>query len=247
MRQLIFLNRDNSKEGGSKKLFLFFFKKKLMVIIRNFRKFLVKGKVYDENIKLDRTFIFSFLFLKVLIVLVFALIKYLLSESILSQKNDVFSDTYSLFLIMNVVAIAPIFEEMIFRYHLNISNRRILVSSIFAFFLLYDELIYLFIILIYFTTLLILFYKKIRFNKIIFVYISSTIFAFFHLMAYPDILQSQNVLNIILMVSPHFAGGLLLSYVFFRNGIVAGIALHSLWNFIPYVIHLFGVALLGVV
>jgi membrane protease YdiL (CAAX protease family) len=216
-----------------------------MVLIRDFCKFLVHGKVYDAHNKLDRTFIFSYLFLKVFIVVLFVLIKYLFSESISEQKNDVFSDTNSLKLFMNVVILAPILEEIICRYHFKFSYKSIFISILFACFWLYDDLNFLLVLLIYFFILLTLIRANIRFNKMIFVYISSTIFAFLHLMAYPDILQSQNVMDIILILSPHFFGGLLLSYVFFRNGIFTAIALHSLWNFIPYTINLLKAVLIG--
>jgi len=216
-----------------------------MAIFICFWKFLGSGKVYGKNIKLDKIFIFSYLFLKLVIVIIFSLIKLLFSESILHQSNDVFSGTNSFILFLNVVVLAPILEEIIFRYHFKFSQKSIFISAGLAIFWLYDEFNYLLILLIYFAILLILINKKIRFNKMFFVYLSSAIFAFLHLMAYPVILQSQNVLDMILMVSPHFVGGLLLCYVFFRNGIVAGIALHSLWNFIPYIIHLLGSALIG--
>jgi len=139
----------------------------------------------------------------------------------------------------------PILEEIICRYHFKFSYKSISISILFACFWLYDDLNFLLVLLIYFVILLTLIKAKIKFNKMIFVYMSAAIFAFLHLMAYPDTLQFQNVMNIILIVSPHFFGGLLLSYVFFRNGIFTAIALHSLWNFIPFTIYLLKAVLIG--
>ena len=110
---------------------------------------------------------------------------------------------------------------------------------------LYDELTLLFIILIYLGLLVFMIVKNLRFNRLTFVYLSSFIFACSHLISYPQILVNRNLIEAVFVIGPHFFGGLLLSYVFFRNGIIASIALHSLWNLIPYSIHVFKLAVLG--
>jgi len=131
-----------------------------MVIFICFWKFLGSGKVYDENIKLDKTFIFSYLFFKLVIFILFILVKLLFSESISYQNNDIFSGTNSFKLFLNVVVLVPILEEMILRYHLKFSQKSIFTSAGLAIFWLYDEFNYLLILLIYFAILLILIYWR---------------------------------------------------------------------------------------
>lgn len=216
-----------------------------MVIISNFHRFLVTGKIVDENFGFNGRFVFSYLFLKVFIVLLIVYLRILFFGFNSVHGNVIFDDENVLKLFLNVVVLGPIFEEMIFRYHFNFSKKGIYISAAFACFLLYDEWNLLLSVLFYLLILFFIIDKKVKFNRMIFIYCSSVIFACSHLITYPEIFATQNIIEIIFIVGPHFIGGLLLSYVFFRNGIFAAIALHSLWNFIFYTIFIFKLAVLG--
>jgi len=215
-----------------------------MNIAVSFYKFLLTGIVPGEYKKLSISFIFSYLLLKFFLITVFFILKYLFYDSSLLPKREVIEDENIIKFFLNVVVLAPVFEEMICRHHLNFSYRRILISAVFACLLLYDELNYLLIVLIYLAVLVALIWKNINFNKLILVYLSSALFAFLHLIMYPDTLSSQNVINIILVILPHFIGGLLLSYIFIRNGTFAAIILHALWNLLPFASFIFKLIIL---
>ena len=217
----------------------------VMVIITNLYYFLTTGKISDLQLKLNSKFIFSYISLKISIIILFLLVKIIFFGLGVTYRNEVFENPNFLKLFLNILIIAPLFEEMICRYHLNFSKKSIFISSIFACVFLYDELTLLFIILIYLGLLVFMIVKNLRFNRLTFVYLSSFIFACSHLISYPQILVNRNLIEAVFVIGPHFFGGLLLSYVFFRNGIIASIALHSLWNLIPYSIHVFKLAVLG--
>ena len=216
-----------------------------MGFLNNFSNFLVRGEILDEYHELNGRFIFSYLFLKVCLLFSFIVLNALFFGFSLLHKNSVFDDENILRLFLNVVVLGPVFEEMIFRYHCNFSKKGVFISAIFSCFLLYDELNFLLLVLFYLIIIFFLIEKKARFNRLIFIYLSSVIFACSHLISYPEGFSAQNIIQIIFIVGPHFFGGLLLSFVFFRNGIIAAIALHSLWNFIFYTIFIFKLAVLG--
>jgi membrane protease YdiL (CAAX protease family) len=158
--------------------------------------------------------------------------------------NSVFDEGNVLKIFLNVVILAPFFEEMAFRYYLSFSRSGTLISLLFAGFLFYDGLVYLVVFVIYLLILLLLIERKVRINRLMIVYFSSFIFALSHLIAYKELSSSYGVAEMLFVLGPHFIAGLLLSYVFFRNGIFVAIALHSLWNLIPYLLFLLKLAVM---
>ncbi|WP_373282248.1 CPBP family glutamic-type intramembrane protease [Belliella aquatica] len=170
-------------------------------------------------------------FLKFLFVFFIILIQNLLFNSRINTQNSVFDgeNIYKIFL--NVVILAPLIEEFVFRYHLRLKFKNVVFSAIASIVLFHDSFLKLSLILLYFLTIFVFLKSDIEVKRLILVFVSSFMFAVLHLDFAESYISFEYSIFVFL---PHFFGALVYCYVFFKKGIFVSIMLHIIWNLVGF-------------
>lgn len=208
----------------------------MLNFISNFYYFLNKGILIKNDPKFDFKFFLSIFLFKIIFLLIIGFIQFFFINYNLDMKNKVFLDESYLKIFLNLVIIAPILEEFIFRYHLKLDVKRVFVSFLFSCFLFYDNLFFLLLMTIYFAFLIYNIRKNNNINVLVFVYLSSVLFAVGHFYSYSETVSVDNFYQFVLLFISHFIGALILGYIFKRNGLLFSILFHSAFNFFPFMI-----------
>jgi uncharacterized protein len=203
----------------------------------SFWNFLFKGEVLGDQLKVSLKFFAYLYFIKLSIIVFFISLIFLVFGIMPINEETKLLGNDKLKIFLNMVVLAPIIEEFIFRFHQNLKFRNVLTSLGFSVFLFFGDF-FLIILIIYFSLLLIIQRMKFKISKIGIVYSSSLLFALGH------VIQNQNwdfyLLNPQLIISffPHFISALMLSFIFLNKGIKYSIFFHAFWNFFPFLMTL---------
>ena len=144
-----------------------------------------------------------------------------------------------------ILIIAPIFEELLFRLHLNFNRLNLFFSILILISLLVSQLInngfqylYVFLFLFYFIYIIITYLNKNYISKktyLIFfhVIINSLFFSIFHMLNIDDF-KIENFIEYLFYVMPMFVFGISFSYIRIRTNIFWAIFAHFLSNLLPF-------------
>ena len=196
-----------------------------------------KGEVLGDQLKVSLKFFASLFIIKLTLIVFFFSLFFLVFGIMPITERTKFLGKDELMIFLNVVVLAPIIEEFIFRFHQNLKLKNILTSLGFSIFLFFGDF-FLIILIVYFSFLLICQRLDIKISKIGVVYSSSILFSLGHL------IQNHNldffILNshLILSFFPHFISALILSFIFLNKGIKYSIFFHAFWNLFPFLMAL---------
>lgn len=211
----------------------------MIKVIESFFKFLISGEIEGlSNISKKKFYILLFLFKWFLFVGILLSFKFFLGYEG-RNNNDLFEDKETWKVFLNIVILAPILEELVFRYHTKLEYKFVLVSLFAALVLFHDSTIGLIFSVIYFIFLLISLKLEIKINNLLLIYFSAFLFGFAHV-AYSDYsILSENFGNTSFVILSRFLSGLLTCYVYYFRGILASIIFHAAWNLLPFISFIF--------
>lgn len=165
-----------------------------------------------------------------LLVIPYALILETLDLSQFDHKMEAMWEDYKWMLVLFAVLLAPIIEEMIFRYHLRMSQQTIFISLLLALLLVADMRA---LIIVFIGYLLFLMYR-LRIEKPLplpfVVYISNSFFALVHLSNFENFDLFTQFYWIPLLIGVQFIIGLLFCFIRVHYGIKFAIIFHALYN-----------------
>jgi uncharacterized protein len=202
-----------------------------------FIDFLFKGEVISDKLKVSFKFFASLFIIKLSVIVVYFALFFLVFGIMPMNERTNLLGSNGLKIFFNVVVLAPIIEEFIFRFHQKLKFKNVLTSLGFSVLLFFGDF-FLLILIIYFSFLLICLRINIKLSNLVIVYSSSVLFALGH------VIQNQNLdffnLNSQILISffPHFISALILSFIFLNKGIKYSIFFHSIWNFFPFLMEL---------
>jgi hypothetical protein len=143
-------------------------------------------------------------------------------------SDDLDDKPYLLF--FAVVILAPMGEELYFRYHQNRKYLSIILTLIVTVLTVIAEY---YLCIFYLIYLMILLGSKVLKREIptpLMVYSVSIFFAFFHLTNYEDVNWWTNFYWAPLLVFSQFIGGIILSFIRMHEGLLKGMLFHGMWN-----------------
>jgi len=129
-----------------------------------------------------------------------------------------------------VVLVAPLLEETIFRYHLSLQKKAIIVSLVFSVFMISQLWIIAAGLIIYLLVLLVLVSRGNPPSIHSVVYISALFFGIVHLSNYRDFDFLGNFYWIPFLVLIQFGLGLLLSFIRLHYGLLKAMLFHGVYN-----------------
>jgi len=139
-------------------------------------------------------------------------------------------DTTHIKLFLNAIILVPVIEEIIFRYHQKLSFKGIILSTIFAVLLFYSSLWLLLFFGLYMGGLLVAINLNTPPPRIVIVFLSSVIFALFHLDNFNNIDYLHEFYFIPILIFSQFISGLILSFIFWNFGLKYSVFFHMIWN-----------------
>jgi membrane protease YdiL (CAAX protease family) len=208
----------------------------MILFIRGFYNFLITGSLSNQWKFSNKIFLMNAYVLKGFIYFLFVFIQLLFFKEEMRNENHVFEGDNFIIIFLNVVVLAPILEELFYRYHTKFQIKNIFFSLLAAIILCYDNFIMLFLIISYFMILLAVLKLDIKINRLILVYISSLIFGISHVVYSENSHFLGDFVNSIFIFAPRVFSGLLFCYVFHKKGIFSSIILHSAWNLVPFLL-----------
>lgn len=209
----------------------------MIILIKDIFFFLSSGRTSDESLNSNIKLIFNLYILKIGIFLLFVLLNFSFFDFKIDGRIEGLYNLGFFKQLVNFLILAPILEEILFRYHLKLKVGNIIASIIVTGLIFHDQIWFLLFLNLYFFILILMSSLKKKVNDLIIVYISAFIFGISHL-AYKELSFSfEYMLSCIYIFTPRFLGGLIYSYVFFKKGICFSILLHFLWNLLPFIIN----------
>lgn len=197
--------------------------KKVLFFIRN-------GAVMEQDKVLNLTFLLKLFSIKFAYFFLYTILVFLVFGSgFIQHIEDRFGNTIFI-KFLNIVVLAPVLEELIFRNHLKLNFKNLILSFLLALFLFHDNW-YLLVVTVYFLFILLMRKRQFPKKKLVLIYFSSLLFAFAHFVQTIDLSNYETIGASLFPLFPHFISGLLLSYLYFRNGIMASMIFHAMWNF----------------
>lgn len=210
-------------------------------MIRDFLDFALTGEIQEEYKKLTLSF-FTRLFLIKAGFLTFYLI--IVLQVFGFERFQGTESKYSLSIpstIFVYIIFAPILEELIFRNHLNLKFKNLVLATVISVLLFWRDW-FIVILLGYFILVCFLKNRNISNLKILLIYSSSLLFAFAHYYQLIDWDNSETILKFLLRSIPQFIGGLFYCYIYFRNGVFASMLFHAFWNLLPCLVECMRIA-----
>ncbi len=208
----------------------------MLILVKDFYNFLISGTVSNQSIGIKKRFFLNLLILKGFVFLFFVLLNLFFFNLKIRTEPLVFDGDNFFKIFFNVVLLAPILEELIFRYHIKIQYNNIIFSFLASCLVFYDSILFLTVLTAYFIILLVFLRLNTKINPLILVYISAFIFGVSHVVYTDYSFTFEGVINLFFVFAPRFLSGLIFSYVFFKKGIISSIFLHLIWNFIPFLL-----------
>ncbi|MGY6520488.1 MAG: CPBP family glutamic-type intramembrane protease [Mongoliitalea sp.] len=210
--------------------------------IANFYFFLTSGEISNQFATSNKkNFLYAFS-LKWVVYLFFGFTQLIIFKSGASEMSKALSGSDHFKVFLNVVLLAPIFEELVLRYHLGFKLKNIILSMLASIVLFHKTLYMLVAFLPYFFLLIILIKQNFKVHRLILIYTSSLIFATLHLCFHET---TPSFENSIFIFFPRFFSGLLFCFIYFNNGIIASIIFHMIWNLFPFSINFLTKQILG--
>lgn len=206
----------------------------MLTFSKDFYKFVTEDQIKNQPISSRKNFFFNAYALKWFLFLFFIIFQLIFFNLKNNNGSSVFNGDNYFKIFINVVFLAPILEEIVFRYHNDLRFKNLLFSILASITLFHDSLSVLFVILSYFLILLTLLKLNLKIKRLALVYISSFMFAILHVIFFES---SDNIENLVFIFLPRFFGGLLFCYVFFKKGIALSILLHMFWNLFPFLVY----------
>ncbi len=201
-----------------------------MHVIQNLLTF-IKSPVAPEQ--------YSTISFKAFVVLLLALfiiiIPYgLLIETIgldqFDHKMEEFVKSNKFLVIFAVAVLAPVLEELVFRYHLNFKKSSVLIGYAISFIFTYNSIALLIIATLYFGFIFIKLLLKQQPDLKFCIYTSTTLFALVHLTNFGNFDLQQHFYWVPLLVGAQFVIGLVLSFIRVSHGIYTSILFHGVYN-----------------
>lgn len=143
--------------------------------------------------------------------------------------QEMIRDQKVLVLVM-VIILAPLIEEIIFRYHLSLNKKAIMWSLIASVLMISQLWVIGAGLMIYLLILWILAMQKKALSLHLVVYISAFFFGIVHLSNYRDFDFFSNFYWIPFLVMIQFGLGLLLSFIRLHYGLLRAILFHAVYN-----------------
>lgn len=146
-----------------------------------------------------------------------------------SKLEDIFFSNKLIFIFFGIF-IAPLIEEMIFRFHLSLNYKNILLSMLLSLFLIGGSWFYLILLWLY------LFFLYLTINRYhqpslkFMIHFSSLLFSLIHLENYSNFDYYNSYYILPFLLSIQFTIGLILSYIRLQHGIFWAILFHSTYN-----------------
>lgn len=202
-------------------------------MIRRLLFFAKTGEIQEADKELNLAFFVKLFFLKLGLLIFYFIIVVLVLGFDLFQGFESKASDCMLITFLNFIILAPILEELIFRNHLNLKLNNIGLALLVAVFLFWGEGFFVVIMGYLILVGLIINYRKPN-TKLLLIYLSSLLFAFAHHYQIIDWANMETISKFILKSFPHFISGIILSYLYFRNGILAAMFFHAFWNLLPF-------------
>lgn len=206
----------------------------MLKLLKSFSQFLFKRENFTfPPITNGKFYLNLFLFKALVFVFVVLIFRILLGYGG-SDNAHLLGDKGILKIFLNFIILAPILEEIVFRYHTNMKLRSIVISFVGAIILFYDSVFGLVLIGGYLGILFT--FKKSGFHvsQLFLVYTSSIMFGIAHIAFVDYSVFSENFINTTFVITTRFFSGLIACYVFYIKGILASIIFHGVWNLLPF-------------
>lgn len=199
------------------------------IVLEDFKDFLIDSGFKSRVEKLIYKDYFHLIILKFIALLFFVILyRYFGLERISHEIGGVQTSKFNL--LLNVVLLAPIIEEFMFRYHHRLSYGRLIISLLFCIVLLHSSFWNFLIFAIYIGGLAISMEYKTPPTRKMLVFISALAFSLLHLGNYTNLNFITDVYFIPVLIFSQFLSALILFYIFWNFGIKHSIAFHMLWN-----------------
>lgn len=208
----------------------------MRLFITDLYKFLITGTLSNQSDSSKKNFFINAYFLKWIVYLFFALFTLFVFEHRIKNESHVFDGDNLFIIFLNVVILAPILEEVLYRYHTKLHYKNVVLSIITSIILFYDSLMMLSIIVSYFVILLVCLKLNIKVKQLILVYISTFLFGVSHVIFVKYPFLFENFENSFFVFGMRFFSGFLFCYVFHKKGILSSIIFHSIWNLGPFLL-----------
>ncbi|EAZ81072.1 CPBP family glutamic-type intramembrane protease [Algoriphagus machipongonensis] len=208
----------------------------MVVLIKDIFFFLTSGRKVEETFKSNRKLIFNLYILKAGIFLLFVFLNFFLFNFKIDGRVEGYVGLGFFKDLINYLILAPILEEILFRYHNNLKIGNIIASLIATCLIFYDHIWFLSLLILYFLVLILISSLKKEVDNLVIVYVSAFIFGASHLAYIEGSFSFEDILSYVYIFLPKFLSGLIYSYVFFKKGICFSILLHFLWNLLPFII-----------
>jgi membrane protease YdiL (CAAX protease family) len=202
-------------------------------MIKNLLFFLQSGEIKETDRGLSPAFFARLYFLKfgLLVLYILTMAFFYGFEFFQGMESKANNSIFLTFL--NFVILAPVLEELIFRNHLNLKPINLILSGLILLFLFWGDG-FIFVMLGYFSLVWFLRNRNGPKTTLFLIYLSSLLFGFSHYYQIIDWSNMETILMFILRSVPHVLSGIILSYLYFRNGILVAISFHALWNLMPF-------------
>jgi uncharacterized protein len=184
------------------------------------------------------TFVHLLVFAYIIVFLFAGLFNFIDIDSFEHKTTEYLSDSW-LVLFFLAVFFAPILEELVFRFHLNLKPYAITFGLVFSLFFISSYWILMAMYIIYMIALLLSVYYRYVLSYAGVVYVSSIFFALVHISNYESFDVSRDFVFIPVLIGPQLMLGFILSYIRIHYGLVRAILFHGVYNgllFIPLVL-----------
>jgi hypothetical protein len=205
----------------------------LFSMIKRLFFFSQSGEIHEADKELTPSFFAKLFFVKFGLLLFYFLLVALVFGFEIFEGIENKSSKSILFTFLNFIILVPVLEELIFRNHLNMKPKNLILAALITVFLFWGDGI-IFVMLGYFILVWLL---RNRYNpkiKLFLIYLSSLLFAYAHYYQFLDWRDMGTIMKVIFRSFPHFLSGIILSYLYFRNGILICMFFHGLWNLLPF-------------
>ncbi|WP_143959667.1 CPBP family intramembrane glutamic endopeptidase [Litoribacter populi] len=199
-------------------------------ILHGLRDFLKYGKTYPKQGFDTKGLLILFLF-KFCLITVYILILDIMDVGDFDHKFEAFLKESPYLILILVGIVAPLWEELIFRYPLNLKKKGLLTALVMSAFMAVGDL---WPVMVGYMLFLIWMFVSSKIGKPLhikwIVYISSAFFAIIHLGNFEDLDYLGYWYLMPLLVLTQFFGGLILCFLRLSHGLWLAIYFHAFWN-----------------
>lgn len=191
----------------------------------------IKRPSASESFSLISVKDFLILLLALLLVIIpYAFFIDLIGLDQFDHKLEEFLKSNKFLVVIMTIVLAPVLEELIFRYHLNFKKSATLIGFALSFIFTYNSMVLLIIATLYFGFVFIKLLLKQKPNLKFCIYASTTLFALVHLINFENFDLAQHFYWVPFLVGAQFIIGLVLSFIRVNYGIYTSILFHGVYN-----------------